>query len=422
MTRLTNNPLKVFIHRNSVCIRLKLEFNYEDLFKKNFYKITNKVGDADLILYETCASTHWREDRCVSEIKKLNEKRKKNSKLIICGCMVEINRPRLERLFKNDIILMETFSDFKKILSKDIDCSNIKINNVFVDNYFMNQKSNNKFLNLISNIKISRFHISDYINFVYRRIIRNIFKTNPIPPGFHILISKGCLNNCSYCAIKIAKKVFESKSPDRIREEFEDGLRKGYKEFFLHAEDLGSYGKDIGTSLIELLNKLINYKQDFKINLIGLNMKWLIKDHSEYCKIFDTGKIHRLCIPLQSGNNRILKLMNRGYDIETTKKILKDINKNYPCISLQTHIMVGFPTETISEFKDSIDLINEVNFDYIQVQKFSPRPRTKAYKISPKISEKEMDWRYRQLKHSFRNQKFRKILNYFLFFSIKHNP
>ena len=412
MAKQKNKRFNIFIDRKNICIRLRLEFDYKKFFINNGYNIIKNPKKADLIIYDTCASTHYSENRCIQRIANLNKIKKKDSQLIVCGCMAKISKKRIQHVFKKEIIIIESLSDLKKVLPKNI-VSGIKTENVFIKNTFLNSNSKSKLLNLISNIKISRFYFSDYIGFIYKLILNKIYNIHDVESGFHILISVGCLNDCSYCAIKFAKGVFRSKSFDNVVEEFEKGLGKGYKKFYLHAEDIGCYGKDIDTSLIALLDRLVDYKRDFEINLVGLHMKWLVKDFKRYCKIFDSGKVHRLVVPLQSGSGRVLGLMNRGYDIDVSKKLLKEIKCKYPDISLQTHIIVGFPSETWSDFEDSVNLIKEIDFDYVKIHMFSCRLGTKAYGMKGQLSSQEIGKRAKYLKSKFRNQRLKKYLNFY---------
>ena len=111
---------------------------------------------------------------------------------------------------------------------------------------------------------------------------------------------------------------------------FEQGLKKGYKDFALIGTEVGAYGKDLGTDLVALLKELINKKGEYKVKLRNVQPRYLIEMLPELRKIFQTGKISFLSCALESGNNRILRLMNRGYKIEDFKAAIRTLNKEFP--------------------------------------------------------------------------------------------
>jgi MiaB/RimO family radical SAM methylthiotransferase len=229
------------------------------------------------------------------------------------------------------------------------------------------------------------------------------------PNSFVIKVSTGCIHTCAYCAVKISRGRVRSKPLPQIKEEFQKGLAEGFKEFSIIGTDLGSYGKDIGTDLVELLQQLIALKGDHQIRLRNLHPKFLIDKMDELKSIFQTGKISYLESAAQSGNNRILKLMNRSYTIEDYKIAIKTLNEQFPDIKIRTQLMVGFPGETDEEFQDTLNLIDEICFDLVEVYRFEPRPGTKADSMNNFIPVRVARKRYYKLfRKSMLNQRERK--------------
>ncbi len=215
---------------------------------------------------------------------------------------------------------------------------------------------------------------------------------------FYIQISKGCLNNCTYCTVKCAKGSLKSKAVPAVLNEFRRGLNEGYRRFMLVAEDVGSYGQDIGKDITSLLKSILTIPGDYKICFNNLHPKWLILMQDDLIPLFKTGKIEGICIPAQSGSDRILSLMGRGYNILQFKKAVCTIRKKAPSISIKTHLMVGFPGETDKDFKDTMMLLDEIDFDEIAVFKYSPRPSTISSRSIHQIPEPIKRKRYRLLK------------------------
>jgi len=187
----------------------------------------------------------------------------------------------------------------------------------------------------------------------YRKRIFNVINVYR-PYSFLIKIATGCSSACAYCAVRLSRGKVRSKPIHKVAEEFDEGLAKGYSEFALIGTDTGSYGRDQNITLAALLRELITRKGDYKIRLRNVQPKFLIEMMPELQEIFKTGKISYLGTANESGNNRILELMNRGYRIEDYKEAIHTINKKFPDMQLRTQLMAGFPSETDEEFEDTI--------------------------------------------------------------------
>lgn len=208
------------------------------------------------------------------------------------------------------------------------------------------------------------------------------------PHSFCIKVSTGCPNKCAFCAVKISRGELKSKPIHKIVEEFEEGLAKGYKEFSLLGTDVGAYGKDQGVTLVDLLRELIKRKGDYTIRLRNTHPKFLIKMMPEFQKILRSGKISYLSTAAESGNNRILNLMRRGYRIEDYKEAILTLKSQFQSLQIRTQIMVGFPSETEEEFQDSLRLLDEIDFDFVEVYQFQPRPGTEAAEMKDQVPQK----------------------------------
>ncbi|UCD14050.1 MAG: radical SAM protein, partial [Thermoplasmatales archaeon] len=210
---------------------------------------------------------------------------------------------------------------------------------------------------------------------------------------YRIRISWGCNSNCSYCGIKKAIGFHKSKSLEQVVEEFGRGLNNGYNHFVLNADDIGAYGIDIRSSFSEMLDKLTNNHADYKISIANLSPRWLIRYIDDLEEIFKRQKITRLGVPIQSGSSRILKLMNRYHDTKKIKEALLRLKTAFPKLSLHTHIIVGFPSETDEDFKKTLFFIKKCNFNAGQINPFSRKTGAEAESIEPKIPEDEINKR-----------------------------
>jgi tRNA A37 methylthiotransferase MiaB len=195
----------------------------------------------------------------------------------------------------------------------------------------------------------------------------------------------------------LSRGKIKSKRIDDIMTEFERGLEKGYQQFVLLGTDIGDYGKDINLDLHSLLEKLVSYKANFRLRLRNINPRWIIPNRTALEILLRSEKIVYIQSPIQSANNRILELMNRGYQSQKIISIMQDIHQKFPFVVLKTQIIVGFPTETKEEFEETLDLVNKKIFDYVDVFRFTPREKTFAATIEPQVPFNEIVRRYRKV-------------------------
>ncbi|MBN1503387.1 tRNA (N(6)-L-threonylcarbamoyladenosine(37)-C(2))-methylthiotransferase [Candidatus Woesearchaeota archaeon] len=195
-------------------------------------------------------------------------------------------------------------------------------------------------------------------------------------------VSDGCLGNCTYCKVKQARGSLLSYEKKEIIRQIKSAVQEGIKEVWLTSQDMGCYGLDIKTNLIELLKEVVAINGNFYIRIGMANPNYILPMLNDLIKIYKNEKIFKfLHIPVQSGNNRILGLMNRKYTVQDFKKIIYEFRKQIPEITISTDIICGFPTETKKDFNDSLELIKEAKPDVLNISRFWPRPGTRAEKL-----------------------------------------
>jgi len=196
-------------------------------------------------------------------------------------------------------------------------------------------------------------------------------------------IATGCLGHCSFCQTKLAKGDLFSFPPELILSEIKYSLHEGCKEIWLTAQDTGCYGSDLGTSLPELLNKIVKIPGDFFARVGMMNPQHVLPILDDLLESYESGKIFKfLHLPVQSGSNRILKRMNRDYHVSDVQQIIRKFKNAFEYLTLSTDIIVGFPGETNSDFQQTLKLLKEVKPDVVNISKFGKRAGTKATKMT----------------------------------------
>jgi len=197
-----------------------------------------------------------------------------------------------------------------------------------------------------------------------------------------IPISSGCLGECSYCCVRFARGKLKSYSPKKIIKAVESALSEGCKEIWVTAQDTGAYGKDKGTDLPSLLGKICEVEGDFKVRVGMMNPNHAVEMLPDLVKALKNKKMFKfLHLPVQSGNNEILKKMNRYYTIEDYQWIIDFVKKKIPEITISTDIIAGFPGETEEQFNDSLKLVKETEPDIVNISRYGARPGTPAAEL-----------------------------------------
>ena len=202
-------------------------------------------------------------------------------------------------------------------------------------------------------------------------------------------ISTGCLGNCSYCIVKFARGHLYSFPADKIVKDAETAIKNGCCEIWVTAEDTATYN-DNGTRLPDLLNRITDIEGAFRVR-VGMttpNQLDLVLD--DMIESLRSPKLYKFIhIPIQSGNDEILEKMRRRYTVKDFKDVVNRLRAEYPDIAISTDIICGFPGETIYQFQDSIELIQWLRPDVLNINRFWARPGTDASKMPGRLHGRE---------------------------------
>lgn len=198
---------------------------------------------------------------------------------------------------------------------------------------------------------------------------------------FFIKIQDGCNYSCSYCAIPKARGISKSVNPEVVVEQAGNAVSSGYNEIVLTGIHLGTYGYDLQHK-VKLANLVRTLLKKTKIKRIRLSSLEVREIDDELLELFRDKRVcNHLHIPLQSGDDKILKLMNRTYDSRQFSLKIEHIYKKIPEIAIGTDVIVGFPGEGISEFQNTYSLLECLPISYMHIFPFSARPGTAASKM-----------------------------------------
>lgn len=328
------------------------------------YEETQTAEDADVIVFNTCCVRENAEQHAFGNIgmyKKL-KKEKKDLVIAVCGCMTQQGEfaKKLSATFPFVDVIIGTYNidEFGKILQKTVDTKK-RVVEILDKN---------------------------------GEICEEITPYRSSYPNAWVNIAYGCNNFCSYCIVPYVRGRERSRLPENVVDEVKNLVNEGYKEITLLGQNVNSYGHDLknGVSFSSLLDEIGKIDGKFRLRFMSNHPKDLTEDVIEAIKR-NPHACHAIHLPVQSGSNRILSLMNRRYSVEKYLSQIDSIRKIIPDCAITTDIIVGFPTETENDFLDTVNLVEKVKFDGAFTFVYSKREGTKAAvmdgQIDPEIQK-----------------------------------
>ncbi|MCB5249647.1 MAG: tRNA (N6-isopentenyl adenosine(37)-C2)-methylthiotransferase MiaB [Candidatus Cloacimonadales bacterium] len=325
------------------------------IMENSGYELTDSVDDADIIMFNTCSVRQNAEDRVIGRISNEVARKFNNKQLIVgvVGCMAQR-------------------------LGKELNEINSKIDFVVgVDNYFQLPQ-------IIEQIYNKRDFVYS-VEMNHQEIYNEVYPVRKNNLNAFVTIMRGCNNFCTYCIVPYVRGRERSRSIDEVLNEIRFAGENGIQEVTLLGQNVNSYlWKDINfPKLLQQANKIDNIK---RIRFVTSHPKdlsdELIETMANYDKICE--HIH---LPVQSGNNEILKMMNRNYTVEHYLNRINKLRELMPDIAITTDVIAGFPGESNEQFMDTYKLMEEVRYDFAFMFKYSPRTGTKAADYSNQIDE-----------------------------------
>ena len=359
-----------------------------EYFQINGWSITSNFREADLVLFAGCGVDETAEKKSFNLLRAAKKASRPETKFVIYGCLAGMFDDLLEREYQAETITVDSIAKLDRIINAKISISTISSPNDIDEALHKAWSSFGRFQRLRArqwrSLPPWRWPVRS------RKILtRKFMKAMPTSgqKTFNIQIGTGCLSECTYCGIRFTIGTLKSRPMVNILDEFEKGLAEGYKWFRLICGDVGAYGQDINSNLAELLKAILDRPGKFYLDLVDINPRWLLTYKSEFIELLSHNdeRIPLLTVPVQSGSDRILKLMRREYCASDVIEFFRLLKNQCPKIHLSTQIIIGFPGETEDDFSDTISFIRAINFDRVQVFRYADRPKTEAALMTGKI-------------------------------------
>lgn len=316
------------------------------------FLLVDTEAQADLIIFNSCAVKGPTENRIINDIKQAP----KDKKIIVAGCLPKISFERLCREASFD-------GAVGPAIGKDI----VEI----ATRVLAGEKV----------VALDTAQEKPQLNLPRKT-------TNPIVSV--LPINFGCLGSCSYCCVVFARGRLKSYSINEIVARVEADYADGAREFWITSQDTASYGRDIRTNLADLLITLGELKGDFRLRVGMMTPNLVVDIQEKLLAAYESDKIFKfLHLPVQSGDDKVLKGMRRFYGAQEFKNICEAFRENFPDLTLATDVIVGFPGETEEAFQNTLKLLDEIKPDVTNVSKFFARPKTAAWEMQDNLVDKE---------------------------------
>ena len=308
------------------------------VLKEDDIDIVESIDEADVIIVNTCYVKLPTENKVTYRIQKLQEDFP-DKKVIIGGCMVEIDPEKLDKIGP--------------------DCS-------WIGPHQLNKAS-------------------EVVNGAYcGEVIRECgFSKEPkvgvpkiVDDGLiHIVqICEGCLGVCTFCCTRFARGPLNSYPIDDIVEEARKAIENGACEIQLTAQDTAAFGRDTGEKLSDLIKEVANLDGDFRVRVGMMHPKNILNDVDEIIDAMKHPKVYDFIhLPVQSGSDKVLSEMNRGHTIEQYLDVLSKFRNEIPDLTLAVDIIVGYPTETDEDFDLTVELLKQIKPSLIHLSKYQHR-------------------------------------------------
>ena len=320
------------------------------------YDLSNDINNADIVLLNTCSIRENAENRIYGRLGNIKTLKNNKPNMIVgvLGCMAE-------RL-RDDLI------NVKKIVDLVVGPDEYRRLPEFIDTAFAGEKG--------IGVKLSKTETYDDLL---------PYRTNDDGLSAWISVMRGCDKFCTFCVVPFTRGRERSRTVESVVKEVKELSAEGYKEVTLLGQNVNSYidsGRDFADLLaaVAIVDRTVrirfstSHPQDFSDKLL-----YTISEHSNLCNY-----IH---LPVQSGSNRILELMNRTYTIEHYLTIIEKARKIIPGVSFSTDIISGFPTESYEDHLATLEVMRNVRYDGAYMFKYSPREGTKAYRMKDDVDE-----------------------------------
>ena len=318
------------------------------------FDLAQSIPEADVVVYNCCAVKGTTENRMIELLKRVPREKK----VVVAGCLPLTSFDRLQRDVRFDAAVGPAAG-----------------------------------LGIVDVVKrvLAGEKVVALEGALYAKPVLSLPRLTKNPVVSLVPVGYGCLGSCAYCCVVFARGRLRSYSIEEIVEKVKCDLASGVKEFWFTSQDMACYGRDVGTNLAALLKSVCAVNGDFRVRVGMMTPNFALDMLNELVEAFRCEKVFKfLHLPVQSGDDVVLKRMRRCYTVQDFRKIVSAFRAAFPEVTLATDVICGFPGETKEAFDNTLRLISEVKPDIVNVSKFFGRPGTAAAEMTNVVEQAEI--------------------------------
>jgi len=324
------------------------------------FEVVECADDAEVLVYNTCAVKSPTENRMFEILRRVP----KDKKLVVAGCLPLINLGRLK-----------TEVRFDGLVGPASGCRVVEVVR-----------------------RVERGEHPMWLDADAKPPGLDLPRSPSNPVVSIVPVAYGCLGACSYCCVVFARGRLRSYSVEEVLARVRRDLASGAREVWLTGQDMACYGRDLGTDLAELLRGVCGVEGDFFVRVGMMTPNYVLGMLSDLVEAYGDERVFRfLHLPVQSGDDEVLRRMRRFYTVEDFRNIVQAFRERIPDVTVATDVICGFPGEAEEDFRRTERLIEDVKPDVVNVSKFFPRPRTLAEGMEPRVWAGEVRERSRRM-------------------------
>ncbi|MDR3290530.1 MAG: tRNA (N(6)-L-threonylcarbamoyladenosine(37)-C(2))-methylthiotransferase [Methanobrevibacter sp.] len=372
------DSLKVFIETYGCTFNQADSQIIAGLLVENNIKIVDNIIESQIVIVNTCYVKNPTENKVSNKIKKLQETYP-DKKIIVSGCMVEVDPEKLDKIAPTS----SWIGPHK--LNKSLNVINRTFNGEIVRESGFSKDSK---------VGVSKLRFDPLIHIVQ--------------------ICEGCLGICTYCCTRFARGTLHSYPINEIVKEVYEAIKNNCVEIQLTAQDTAAFGLDNNEKLSTLINKVSSLDGDFRVRIGMMHPKNVLYDLDNLIDSFKSEKVYKfLHLPIQSGSDDVLKSMVRGHNIKEFKTIVKRFKEEIPSMTIATDIIVGYPTESDEDFHETVELLKEIKPNLIHISKYKHRKGATSSNLDeiPYKSMKKRSKYLTDIKSQITEEKNNQLLN-----------
>jgi tRNA A37 methylthiotransferase MiaB len=390
---------EIAVGRRVCCISVGCRENRIDgevihaYFGENDWVVVDTPEEADLVVLNSCGFSAGAEEASLDLFRRLRGRMRPDARLIFAGCLPAINKQALREAGYEDLLVTpRTLERFDEIITARVPISSLDVGCLPEDP-------------VVTGLFGRAFRATRSLVGVAERLgplpmPRWLWQVQNLPTEEteYVRISVGCLEQCAYCSIRKAKGKTRSVAAETVLSRARASLQRGRRNLALSCDELGSWGQEFGSSIADLLQRLVALEGEFTLTLRNAHPRWLVRYWEELEPVFTSGRVIYTILPLQSGSDRVLTAMCRGYTTAEYRELLHALRRAAPGMIVRSHLLVGFPGESEADHRESCDFVRTIPLDHCSVFGYADRPATAALHLEPKVPQEVIDRRVREMR------------------------